>query len=498
MEINFIKEISNYQEHILIVTTDLLDLPDSISNIEKASEISIKSLIKNQKFEGKKFQHLSVPTSSSKIKSISIVSLGKLDELDIPGAMGAGKIVYSLLATKNSEKGTVYFSDSAMPSKKNSYLLYKILMGASIADYKFEKYFTKKQEEDAPKHKLTSIDVIHTSPNTTKLEFEQYASVLAGMKLTKDLVSEPPNILNPVEFASRCKDLKKYGLKVEILEPKEMKALGMNTLLGVAQGSTNEARMAIMRWEGGKKGEKPLAFVGKGVTFDTGGLSLKPANAMVGMKYDMGGAAVVTGLMKALALRKAKVNAIGVIGIVENMPDGNAQRPEDVVKSMSGQTVEILNTDAEGRLVLADALWYTQSVYKPQFMINLATLTGAIVMTFADQYAGLFSNDDTISKNLYEAGIKTGEKVWRLPLTKEYDKMIDSKIADMQNIGSAKGAGSITAAQFLQRFVNNVPWAHLDIAGVTSTDKPTNISQAGATAFGVRLLNQFVQDNYES
>ena len=219
---------------------------------------------------------------------------------------------------------------------------------------------------------------------------------------------------------------------------------------------------------------------------------------MIGMKYDMGGAAVVTGLMKTLALRKAKVNAIGVIGLVENMPDGNAQRPEDVVESMSGQTIEILNTDAEGRLVLADALWYTQSVYKPKFMIDLATLTGAIVVSLANQYAGLFSNDDEISKNLYDSGIKTGEKVWRFPLDKEYDKMINSKIADMQNIGAARGgAGSITAAQFLQRFVNDTPWVHLDIAGVTSTDKHTNISQVGATGFGVRLLNQFVEDYCE-
>jgi leucyl aminopeptidase len=302
-----------------------------------------------------------------------------------------------------------------------------------------------------------------------------------------------------VEFARRCKELKKVGLKVEILDKEEMQALGMNALLGVAQGSRAEPKLAIMRWEGGKKGAKPIAFVGKGVTFDTGGLSLKPAAAMIGMKYDMGGAAVVTGLMKTLALRNAKVNVVGVIGLVENMPDGNAQRPEDVIKSMSGQTIEILNTDAEGRLVLADALWYTQSMYKPELMIDLATLTGAIVVALANQYAGLFSNNDSISNKLYEAGIKTGEKVWRFPLDKEYDKMVDSKIADMQNIGSARGgAGSITAAQFLQRFVNDVPWAHLDIAGVTTTDKHTEISQIGATGFGVRLLNQFVQDNYES
>lgn len=497
MEIKFVKETSTYHSNILIVTTDALDMPKSVENIEEIADISIKQVLKNQKFEGKKGETVSIATSSNKIKNVTIISLGKIDELDIPSSMGIGKKIYPSAASKKTESATLYLSPSATPSGKNFHIIFDMLMGSLIASYKFDKYMTKKEDSDDTK--LETLKVIHTSPNVANLDFQQYTSVHEGMTLTKNLVCEPPNVLNPVEFANRCKDLKKFGLKVEILDKEEMATLGMNALLGVAQGSRAQPKLAVMRWEGGKKGAKPLAFVGKGVTFDTGGLSLKPAGAMLGMKYDMGGAAVVTGLMKTLALRNAKVNVVGVIGLVENMPDGNAQRPEDVVKSMSGQTIEILNTDAEGRLVLADALWYTQSLYKPELMVDLATLTGAILVALADQYAGLFSNNDAIANKLYDAGIKTGEKVWRFPLTKEYDNMIDSKIADMQNIGAAKGgAGSITAAQFLQRFVNDVPWAHLDIAGVTTTDKHTAISQVGATGFGVRLLNQFIQDNYES
>ncbi|MCH9753378.1 MAG: leucyl aminopeptidase [Alphaproteobacteria bacterium] len=500
MKVQFIKEISTYHSNIIILTTDSMDMPQSVEEIEKISDISLKQVLKNHKFEGKKGQSISIPTSSNKIQNITVISAGKIDDLDIPATMGIGKKIYSAAANQNSESATLYISPSVAPSEKDSHIIYDMLLGSLVSDYKFDKYMTKKKDDKkSDDTKLETIKVVHKSPNVANLEFQQYTSIHEGMTMAKDLVCEPPNVLNPEEFARRCQELKKTGLKVEILDKEEMTALGMNALLGVAQGSRAEPKLAIMRWEGGKKDAKPLAFVGKGVTFDTGGLSLKPAGAMLGMKYDMGGAAVVTGLMKTLALRNAKVNAVGVIGLVENMPDGNAQRPEDVVKSMSGQTIEILNTDAEGRLVLADALWYTQSMYKPEFMIDLATLTGAILVALANQYAGLFSNSDEISRKLHDAGIKTGEKVWRFPLDKEYDKMIDSKIADMQNIGAARGgAGSITAAQFLQRFVNDVPWAHLDIAGVTTTDKHTEISQVGATGFGVRLLNQFVRDNYES
>ena len=299
-----------------------------------------------------------------------------------------------------------------------------------------------------------------------------------------------------VRFAERMRPLAKLGLKISVMSPAQMKKLGMNALLGVAQGSAHEARIVVMEWRGGKAGEKPVAFIGKGVTFDTGGISIKPAAGMEDMKGDMGGAACVAGLMMALAKRKAKVNAIGAIGIVENMPDGKAQRPGDIVTSMSGQTIAVLNTDAEGRLVLADVLWYVQERYKPRFMVDLATLTGAILVALGKEHAGLFSNNDELAQRLAEAGIATGEKVWRMPLAPEYDRIIDHDVADVKNTGG-RHAGSITAAQFLQRFVNNVPWAHLDVAG-TAMDAPRNaINQSWGSGWGVRLLDSLVAQHYE-
>ena len=290
-------------------------------------------------------------------------------------------------------------------------------------------------------------------------------AIASGVNIARDLVNEPPNVLYPQEFAKRAAALRKLGVEVEILGARQLEKIGMRALLGVGQGSRKESQVVIMRWRGGKnRNGQPVAFIGKGVTFDTGGISIKPAGGMEDMKGDMGGAACVVGLMHTLASRKAKVNAIGVIGLVENMPDGNAQRPGDIVKSLSGQTIEIINTDAEGRLVLADVLWYTQDRFKPAFMVNLATLTGACIVALGKEHAGLFSNDDTLAERLFAAGQASGDKVWRMPLTAEYDKMIDSKFADVKNAG-ARDAGAITAAQFLQRFVNKTPWAHLDIAG---------------------------------
>ncbi|CAN0479485.1 unnamed protein product [Discosporangium mesarthrocarpum] len=314
--------------------------------------------------------------------------------------------------------------------------------------------------------------------------------------MARDLVNEPPNILHPEEFAKRIKGLSKSGLKVEVLSEAQMKKLGMDTLLAVGHGSERESKLAIMQWMGGPKSQKPVAFVGKGVTFDTGGISLKPGAGMGDMKGDMGGAACVTGLMLALAARKAKVNAIAVVGLVENMPDGRAQRPGDIVNSMSGQTIEVLNTDAEGRLVLADALWYTQKRFKPQFMVDLATLTGAILIALGKEHAGLFSNNDELAERIASAGLSTGETVWRMPLGAAYDKMIESDFADMKNIGGRE-AGSTTAAQFLQRFVNDVPWVHLDVAGTAMGSKKTAINQSWGGGWGVRLLNQLVVDHYE-
>ena len=314
--------------------------------------------------------------------------------------------------------------------------------------------------------------------------------------LARTLVNEPPNVLGPEEFAERAKALEALGAEVEILEAEALEALGMRALLGVAQGSARGARVAVMKWFGGKDGEAPIAFIGKGVVFDTGGISLKPGASMEDMKGDMGGAAAVTGLMHALVARKAKVNAIGVIGLVENMPDGNAQRPGDIVTSMSGQTIEIINTDAEGRLVLADILWYAKETYKPRFMIDLATLTGAVLVALGNANAGIFSNSDEMCTQLSEAGEATGETVWRLPLGKAYDKMIDSKFADMKNTGG-RWAGSITAAQFLKRFVGETDWVHIDVAGTAMDSPKDEISQGWASGYGVRLLDRLVRDHYE-
>lgn len=371
----------------------------------------------------------------------------------------------------------------------------RVAFGARLRSYRFDKYKTKKPEGDEKKG-LKTLTVMTRAVVSARKDYAPLSKVAEGMFITRDLVNEPANILHPGEFAKRARTLSKVGVKVEVLGEAQMKKLGMGSLLGVGYGSQHESQLVVMRWNGGKAGEKPVAFVGKGVCFDTGGISLKPAAGMEDMKGDMGGAACVTGLMHALAARKAKVNVVGVIGLVENMPDGKAQRPGDIVTSMSGQTIEVINTDAEGRLVLADALWYTQGRFKPKFMIDLATLTGAIMIALGKEYAGLFSNDDTLSRQLSEAGEAEGEKVWRMPMGTPYDKMIDSRFADMKNVGGRDG-GSITAAQFLQRFVNKVTWAHLDIAGTAMASPQNATNQSWGSGWGVRILNRLVADNYE-
>jgi len=360
-----------------------------------------------------------------------------------------------------------------------------------LKSYNFDKYKTKKNI------KKISIIVIGKKIPSARDQIK-FKSIEEGTFFTRDLVSEPGNVLHPDEYAKRLNLLKKIGLKINIYDEKKLKKLGMNTLLGVGQGSIRGSYLVTMEWNGLRDKSKPLAFVGKGVCFDTGGISLKPAKFMEDMTYDMAGSAVVVGLMKSLALRKAKVNAVGVVGLVENMPGGNAQRPGDIVKSYSGKTVEILNTDAEGRLVLADALTYTEEKFKPKFIIDLATLTGAIIVSLGSEYAGLFSNDDKLSEQLINAGEEVEEKVWRMPLSKNFDKLIDSKNADMQNINYVGGAGSTTAAQFLQRFIlNKTPWAHLDIAGMAFSKYGGALNSGGATGYGVRLLNKLIEDNYE-
>ena len=368
--------------------------------------------------------------------------------------------------------------------------------GARLRGYRFDKYRTKEKAEDKPK--LKTVSVVTSALDKAKKLYAPLAAVAESVALTRDLVSEPANIIYPETLANECKKLAKLGLKVEVLGEAEMKKLGMGSLLGVGQGSERESKLVVLQWHGGKKGAKPVALIGKGVTFDTGGISIKPAGGMEEMKWDMAGSAAVIGTMRALAARNAKVNAVGVVGLVENMPDGNAQRPGDVVTSMSGQTIEVLNTDAEGRLVLADALWYCQSRFKPECMVDLATLTGAIIISLGSHQAGLFSNSDKISNELLAAGARTHEKLWRMPMGPEYDAMINCDIADMKNISDGREAGSTTAAQFLQRFVNDVPWAHLDIAGVAWQNKPLSpLAPKGAVGWGVRMLNDWIAKNYE-
>jgi leucyl aminopeptidase len=367
-----------------------------------------------------------------------------------------------------------------------------IASGVRLRVYSFNRYKSKKPEAMP----LKEVSILSTDARGARQRFAAFDAVADGVHLARDLVNEPPNHLHPVEFAERMRPLAKLGVKISIMTPAQMKRLGMNALLGVAQGSAHEARMVVMEWKGGKASERPVAFIGKGVTFDTGGISIKPAGGMEDMKGDMGGAACVAGLMMALAKRRAKVNAVGAIGIVENMPDGKAQRPGDVVTSMSGQTIAVLNTDAEGRLVLADVLWYVQDRFKPRFMVDLATLTGAILVALGKEHAGLFSNNDELSQRLSDAGYATGEKVWRMPLAPEYDRMIDHDVADVKNIGG-RHAGSITAAQFLQRFVNSVPWAHLDVAGTAMDAGRTAINQSWGSGWGVRLLDRLVAQHYE-
>ncbi len=419
-------------------------------------------------------------------KKIILVSLKK--NLKSSDAENLGAKFYDLF--KDLKNNDYIVQSTHVPIKLKNFVGH-FLHGLKLKSYTFDRYKTKKKTNNI------SLTVLGKN-NPSHKDQLKFKAIEQGTFYTRDLVSEPGNVLHPDEYAKRLKFLKKDGLKINIFDEKKLKKMGMNTLLGVGQGSTRGSYLVTMEWNGLKNNSKPLAFVGKGVCFDTGGISLKPAKFMEDMTYDMAGSAVVVGLMKSLAIRKAKINAVGVVGLVENMPGGNAQRPGDIVKSYSGKTVEILNTDAEGRLVLADALTYTEKKYKPKFIVDLATLTGAIIVSLGSEYAGLFSNDDKLSKQLIHSGNSVEEKVWRMPLNKNFDKLIDSKNADMQNINYVGGAGSTTAAQFLQRFIlNKTSWAHLDIAGMAFSKYGGALNSGGATGYGVRLLNKLIEDHYE-
>ena len=479
-----------------------------------SNDKSIKNyvLFSDEEFKINGLSKLSISKNSNQISKTIISNKSKKKDfisfnLNSDQKIILIKIKNKLTATENEKKGANFYNylksnlifdvtflnnNTTSTQSKNRTFFDEFLHGMQLKSYNFNKYKTKQEVKNI------DITILNSKKIKNKKKFDRFSSILEGTNYTKDLVSEPGNILHPDEYAKRLLKLKKIGLKVKVYNQKELKKLGMGALLGVGQGSVRGSYLVTMEWNGNRSKSKPLAFVGKGVCFDTGGYSLKPARFMEDMTYDMAGSAAVVGLMKTLALRKATVNAVGVVGLVENMVSGNAQRPGDIVKSYSGKTIEVLNTDAEGRLVLADALTFTEKKFKPKFIIDLATLTGAIIVSLGSEYGGLFSNNDKLSKELIDAGEKTDEKLWRMPLHKNFDKLMDSKNADMQNINYVGGAGSTTAAQFLQRFIlNKTPWAHLDIAGMAFSKYGGALNSSGATGYGVRLLNKLVEDNYE-
>ncbi len=483
MQINFTEKATN--NNLVICLFEEYDSGEQLIFLNKYFNNNLAQILANNDFTGKKNDKF-FSFVAEDLNSITIIGCGKeKDFLEKEIYSLGSNILLHAKANKLKELSIIAAVDSA----KLAYSFY-------LKNYSFNKY--KSAEKLKNFVKFESLNIVTNKISQELASFNKLKLEADAVNFARNLITEPSNVIYPesmVEIVTQ--ELKELGLNIKTLGENEMADLGMGSLLSVGRGSSKESKLLIIEYFGSEnKEDAPLAFVGKGVTFDSGGLSLKPSKSMEQMKYDMAGSAVVIATIKALASRKAKVNAVGVVGLVENMPDGDALRPGDVVKSMSGQTIEVLNTDAEGRLVLADALWYTQATYKPKFMINLATLTGAIVVTFGGEYAGLFSNNDELSEKLYDSGLATDEKVWRLPMSPDYDKDIDSDIADMRNISRSGGGGSITAAQFLKRFVNDTPWAHLDIAGVTWNEKGTALSPKGATGFGVRLLNKFVEVNY--
>ena len=483
IKINYLNTKNNKSAANTVLFSDEKFVNNKLKNFLPDSELNyVTDLLKTSDL--KKNLLVFEVHSKKKIVLISIKKNLKTSEIENLGAEFYGRINYG----KNSEYNII--SDSLI-SKDNNFLGH-FLHGLKLKSYEFGKYKTKKET------RIIHINIFGNKNKPSSQIQLKFKALEEGTFYARDLVSEPGNVLHPDEYAKRLISLRRDGLKVNVFDEKKLKKLGMFSLLGVGQGSVRGSYLVTLEWNGAKNNSKPLAFVGKGVCFDTGGYSLKPARFMEDMTYDMAGSAAVVGLMKNLAIRKAKINAVGVVGLVENMVSGNAQRPGDIVKSYSGKTIEILNTDAEGRLVLADALTFTEKKFKPQFIVDLATLTGAIIVSLGSEYAGLFSNDDKLSKQIFEAGEKVEEKVWRMPLHKNYDKLMNSKNADVQNINYVGGAGSTTAAQFLQRFIlNKTPWAHLDIAGMAFSKYGGALNSRGATGFGVRLLNQLIEKNYE-
>ncbi len=483
-------------ETVVLLIEPELALGSQARAIDKKTGGQLTRAAKSAGFNGKRKTVAEVLGASGVDHSrILMVGRGPSAGASNQGLIDLGGQIMALLQARKSAKATVVAEGASGSLDANDAA--DLALGLLLRGYVFDRYKTKREEgEGAPVRPAITIAV--KAPDAAAEQFERRKALADGVTIARDLVNEPANVLGPVEFAERAAEVAELGVEVEVLDAEAMDALKMHALLGVAQGSVRPARMVIMQWFGAEnRRQKPVAFIGKGVVFDTGGISMKPAKGMEDMKGDMAGAACVAGLMHALAARKAPVNALGVIGLVENMPDGNAQRPGDIVRSMSGQTIEVINTDAEGRLVLADALWYVQERFKPKMMVNLCTLTGAIMVALGKEYAGLFSNNDRLATWLEEAGAATAEKVWRMPLDPAYDKEIDTKNADMKNVGGPYG-GACSAAAFLKRFVGDVPWAHLDIAGTAMGSNRSDTNDGWSSGWGVRLLDRLVQDHYES
>jgi leucyl aminopeptidase len=497
MQLSFVAPGAIGSGALVVGAIDGATLLPAAESADKETGGALKRALGFSRFTGKPGQMVELLAPAGvKASRILLVGLGKPSDID--GNRIESAVASAIGRLRGTGDGEVTISlDAAKGSKlKSAQIAAHAAFATRLKTYAFNQYRTKNLDEH--EQRLKTVRIAASDVAAAKRAFADYDAIATGVALARDLVNEPPNVLSPVEFARRARaQLGKAGVRVEVLGEAEMKKLGMGALLGVGQGSERESQLVVMRWNGGRKKDAPVAFVGKGVCFDSGGLSLKTGAGMMGMKGDMGGAAAVTGTLLSLALRKARVNAVGVIGLVENMPDGKAQRPDDVVKSMSGQTIEVLNTDAEGRLVLADALTYTQQKFKPQFVVDLATLTGAILVALGHENAGLFSNNDKLADRISEAGKESGETVWRLPLGPAYDKLIRSKIADMKNT-TGPTSGSIGAAQFLQRFIEKTPWAHLDIAGVAWQDaEQKTLIPSWGTGWGVRILNRLVENHYE-
>ena len=493
MNFNFNSEFSRDKGVLLFVCVRNEPMHRYLTNLDKKNSNYIKQAMKVVNFNYKENNELDlILPKGSKSDRIIILGINKNSSFSDIDLGKLGSTITTILNNKKIKEASLILNDKTF----NAYEVALLLYGISLNTYRFNKYFSDKKK--IRENFLETINLFSANYKNIKNEWKRFNAVKEGVFLTRDLVSEPSNNLTPLLLSKEALKLRKTGLKVEQLDEKKLKQLKMGALLGVAQGSANKPYVVTLEWRGNKsKKTMDYTFVGKGVTFDTGGISIKPSGGMEEMKYDMGGSAVVLGLMKALALRKTKANVSGVIGLVENMPSGTAQRPGDVVKSMSGQTIEVINTDAEGRLVLADILWYAQQKFQPKKIVDLATLTGAIIVSIGQEKAGMFSNNKDFADELTELGLKVGEEVWNMPVDDSYEKDIRSDIADMKNVGSGRGAGSTAGAIFLKRFIKNTTWMHLDIAGVTWAKSDRPMTPKGGSGFGVRLLDELVFKSFK-